>query len=52
MNIKKKLLNPFALIGEGFLAGALVFYAVPGEPPAQPLTTTVQSGAAQQIAGI
>lgn len=27
MNIKKKLANPFALVAEGFVAGAILFYA-------------------------
>jgi hypothetical protein len=27
MNIKKKLLNPFVLVGQGFVAGAIMFYS-------------------------
>ena len=27
MNIKKKLANPFALVAQGFAAGALLFFA-------------------------
>jgi hypothetical protein len=27
MNIKKKLQNPFALIAQGFIGGAAIFYA-------------------------
>ena len=53
MNIKNKLLNPFALIGQGFLAGAILFYSTAPEAPApQPLTSSVQPAAVQQIAGI
>lgn len=53
MNIKKKLLNPFALVGQGFLAGAVLFYSTAPEQPApRPLSAGMQSAAAQQIAGI
>jgi hypothetical protein len=53
MNIKKKLLNPFALVGQGFLAGAVLFYSTtPEQPAAQPLSAGMQSTAAPQIAGI
>ena len=27
MKIKKKLLNPFMLVGQGFVAGAVLFFA-------------------------
>jgi hypothetical protein len=53
MNVKRKLLNPFVLIGQGFVAGAVLFFSTAPEPPAaQPLTAGVQSAAVQQIAGI
>ena len=38
MNIKKKLQNPFALIAEGFIGGAAIFYfalAANAEAPSQ-----------------
>lgn len=31
MNFKKKLANPFALVAQGFVAGAILFFAV-GQP--------------------
>ena len=53
MNIKKKLLNPFVLIGQGFVAGAILFYSTAAEPPApQPTSAAIQSAASTQIAGI
>ncbi len=53
MDIKKKLLNPFVLIGQGFVAGAILFYSTAPEPPvAQPQPAGIQSAAVQQIAGI
>jgi hypothetical protein len=53
MNIKKKLLNPFVLIGQGFVAGAILFYSTAPEPPApQPTSAAIQSAASTQIAGI
>ncbi len=53
MNIKKKLLNPFSLVGQGFLAGAVLFYSTAPEAPApQPLPPSAQAAAVQQIAGI
>ncbi len=53
MNMKKKLLNPFVLVGQGFVAGAILFYStVPDQPVAQPQPAGVQSAAVQQIAGI
>jgi hypothetical protein len=49
MNFKNKLLNPFVLIGQGFLAGALLFYSTaPQAPAAQPQTAAV----IEPIAGI
>jgi hypothetical protein len=53
MKIKNKLLNPFALIFQGFLAGAVLFYSTaPEQPPAQPLSSGMQSAAVQQISEI
>lgn len=53
MNIKHKLTNPFALICQGFLAGAVLFYStVPETPAPQALTGGASSAAIQQIAGI
>lgn len=52
MKIKNKLLNPFALVGQGFLAGALLFYSTAPDAPTSPLPTSAQAVAAQQIAGI
>ncbi len=28
MNIRKKLQNPFALIAQGFIVGAIIFHAI------------------------
>ena len=36
MNLKNKLQHPFALIAQGFVAGAIIFY------PAAPSETDVQ----------
>jgi hypothetical protein len=53
MNIKKKLLNPFVLIGQGFVAGAILFYSTaPEAPMSPPLPASASSAAVQQIAGI
>ena len=53
MNIKKKLLNPFALVGQGFLAGAVLFYSTfPEQPAPRPLSAGVQASAVPQVAGI
>lgn len=48
MNIRKKLQNPFALIAQGFIAGAIIFHAtIPPEtaarraPPAGVALTTL-----------
>ena len=41
MNLKKKLANPFVLVAQGFVAGAILFFAV-----AQPMQA--DSGAAEQ----
>ncbi len=52
MNIKKKLLNPFVLVGQGFVAGAILFYSTaPDAPQPQPQSAGM-SASAPQIAGI
>ena len=44
MNIKKKLQNPFALIAQGFIGGAAIFYAtLPANVDAQPQVSPVRS---------
>lgn len=49
MNIKKTLQNPFFLIGQGFVAGAIIFFATaPAESdPQQPQPTTASSASAE-----
>lgn len=49
--MKRTLLNPFFLIGQGFLAGAALFYSIAPGPAVQPVQDTA-SLAAPQIAGI
>jgi hypothetical protein len=52
MKLKSKLLNPFVLVGQGFLVGALFFYTTaPEQPTGQPLPSTA-SVAMQQISDI
>ena len=49
MNIKKKLQNPFALIAEGFIGGAAIFYlAMPAnaDAPSQAARTEATQFAA------
>ena len=42
MNLKKKLQNPMVLITQGFIAGAILFYATtPPEVAPQPQTQSV-----------
>ena len=44
MKIKQKLQNPFALIAQGFVAGAIILYAsTPANVDAQPQDAAVQS---------
>ncbi len=51
--MKNKLLNPFVLIGQGFLAGAALFYTTAAEQATpQPLPERVEAVAVEQIAGI
>lgn len=49
MDIKKKLANPFALVAQGFAAGALLFFAslsLEADPVPQP----AQTAAAETLA--
>ena len=49
MNMKKKLQNPFVLVAQGFIAGAILFYATT-PPEADPqLPAPVQSASAAKI---
>ncbi len=54
MNIKKKLQNPFALIAQGFIGGAAIFYAtLPTNVdvgPQVPAAQSVQSSSASDAA--
>ena len=44
MNFKSKLQNPFALIAQGFIGGAAIFYAtLPANVDAQPQTAPAQA---------
>ena len=52
MNIKKKLLNPFALGAQGFVAGAILFWATHAPEPAQSTTAAAPTSVVHQIAGI
>ena len=53
MNIKKKLLNPFVLMTQGFVAGAIIFWSVgaPESDLSQP-AASAQAPMVEQIAGI
>ena len=46
MNVRSKLQNPFLLVGQGFLAGAFLFFAVSPGAQARPAPTTGASEAA------
>ncbi len=51
--MKKKMLNPFVLIAQGFIAGAVLFWSThPPESEVVQPTASTQSVAVQQIAGI
>jgi hypothetical protein len=53
MSIKRKLLNPFVLGAQGFVAGAILFWSThPSESEAPQPATSAQAPAVQQIAGI
>jgi hypothetical protein len=53
MNIKKKLLNPFVLGAQGFVAGAILFWSTHASESDLPQApTAVQVPVVQQIAGI
>jgi hypothetical protein len=43
MNLKRRLQNPFALIAQGFIAGAIILYATtPADVRQQSISATVQ----------
>ena len=47
MNIKKTLQNPFVLVGQGFVVGAILFFATtPQDHGTAPSPAAVQAGAA------
>jgi hypothetical protein len=49
MNIKKKLQNPFALVAQGFVAGAILFWTTaPAEADAPNQTQAAQAAALAQ----
>ncbi|CAA9534557.1 MAG: hypothetical protein AVDCRST_MAG23-1366 [uncultured Sphingosinicella sp.] len=53
MNIKKKLLNPFVLMTQGFVAGAALFWSVSApEAEGQQPAGSGQAPMVEQIAGI
>jgi hypothetical protein len=53
MNIKKKLLNPFVLGAQGFVAGAILFWSThPSESDLPQPPAAAQVPVVQQIAGI
>lgn len=46
MKIKKKLLNPFVLVAQGFIAGAVLFFATaPAETDAANQSPPIQAAA-------
>ena len=48
MDIKKKLQNPFVLVAQGFIAGAILFWSTnPPEAEASNPPAPVQAAAAQ-----
>lgn len=50
MNIKRKLQNPYALVAQGFVAGAIIFYAtMPAELESQAPRANVQSASAAEV---
>ena len=50
MKILDKLQNPFALVAEGFVAGAILFYAtMPPEPDLQQPAPAAAAAPAQEI---
>ena len=52
MNIKKKLLNPFVLGAQGFIAGAVLFWSTHSADPTPPQPASASVPVVQQIAGI
>jgi hypothetical protein len=50
MNLKKKLQNPFALIAQGFIGGAILFFATaPSEQQAAQAAPTAESSSFAKI---
>ena len=52
MNIKKKLQNPFALVAQGFVAGAILFWTTTApaeESPSQGQAVQAAAAAAQNF---
>ena len=50
MKILRTLQNPFALVAEGFVAGAIIFYAtIPPAPEIAGPASTAQAAALQEI---
>ena len=50
MNIKKKLTNPFVLVAQGFVGGAIIFFATaPAEADRQQQAPTASSAPAKEI---
>jgi len=46
MSIKQKLQNPFALVAQGFIAGAILFWATaPGDVDPSPRSAPIESAA-------
>lgn len=50
--MKKKLLNPFFLGVQGFIAGAILFWSTHGSDPTPPPPASASVPVVQQIAGI
>ena len=50
MKILRTLQNPFALVAEGFIAGAILFYAtIPPAPEIAGPAPTAEAASAQEI---
>jgi hypothetical protein len=50
MDIKKKLQNPFALVAQGFVAGAILFWTTaPSEPDAPNRVQGVEAAATAAV---
>ena len=50
MNILRTLQNPFLLVAEGFIAGAIIFYAtIPAAPEIAGPASTAEASSAKEI---